>query len=347
MDKAWPRFLIVSLLLAAPLRADLAGAKAAYARGVELEKSKHYVAAMNEYKAALDEEPAYAFAHRQIGNCLYYLGNKQGAVSEYESYLAARPEDAQVKAFSDRLKSELPSPAAGPATLESPRPSRPVQAPPMLQDSFYVGLSAAEAATSSDDMQQLLPGVVIKDSGSLLASLKAGFLSESGFWLEGAYTYGPWRQYPILYSSSGFQWKETYTFTESTFSLEPGFRFPVGRKVALGGGIAFGLSNQYVSHVSTLGQSEWASGSNYSYSPEIKCSLAFSHIGVDIDLGYHISKSGTMKSDSGVPVLYYSNLATLTKSPWIVDNSGVFLRVGAVYYFSKPMALATASKHEP
>jgi hypothetical protein len=117
-------------LSASGLKADMAGAQAAYKRGMDKDKLKDYQGAMGEYQAALAAEPRYAYAWRQIGNDRYYLGDKTGALEAYDKYLAVVKNDPRTQAFADRLRSQLGAtaavapvaPAAAAAGAEAGRP---------------------------------------------------------------------------------------------------------------------------------------------------------------------------------------------------------------------------------
>lgn len=91
--------------LATLANAGLPEAKEAYSRGLALEKAKQYGQAIEVYEAALLADPSYAYAHKQIGNCHYYQGDKASALKHYDAYLAAVPTDAAAKRFADGIRS--------------------------------------------------------------------------------------------------------------------------------------------------------------------------------------------------------------------------------------------------
>jgi len=205
-----------------------------------------------------------------------------------------------------------------------------------FSDAPFMGLSLGAVVTDKADMQALLPLAAVPDTLGLLGRLKIGYLSESGFSVEGAYTAGPRRTYAVTYASGGGTYTDSYTLYESTFSVEPAFRTPLGPTVAFGAGLEAGYSAYSYSMTSPMSSGESYSSNAYSFSPELKLSAFFGRFGLDLDLGYHISKSGILKDSGGAPRLV-PNLATGGSSPWSIDNSGIFARVGGVYYFSSPI----------
>lgn len=115
-------FSMILALACVPLRADVAGAKAAFYRGLGLERAKSYPEAIKAYQSALVAEPRYAWADRQMGNCFYYLGDKAEALRHYDAYLALVGNDVKTRAFADRLRAELDGavPAATAAVEPAP-----------------------------------------------------------------------------------------------------------------------------------------------------------------------------------------------------------------------------------
>ncbi len=104
---------LLFLALVTVARAGVPEAKAAYTRGLALEKSKQYAQAIQEYEAALAAEPRYVYANKQLGNCYYFQGDKAAALKQYDTYLAAVPGDLAVKGVADGLR------AAGGASANS------------------------------------------------------------------------------------------------------------------------------------------------------------------------------------------------------------------------------------
>ena len=350
MAKAGPAFLIVSLLaLASPLLAGLSAAKEAYLQGLAKEKAKEYFEAINYYKASLEEYHAYVYAQRQLGNCYYANGDKDMALKSYDAYLAVMPSDDSVRAFADRLRAELgkggPSLQLTPSAIEALEPPSArrqsmglvAEEDPVFQDVFYMAGELGIVFTSSADMQRLAPGSSVSDRYGNVGQLRAGFLSATGFFFEGAYAFGPYREYNNTYADSTGSYTQTWQFSESTFSIEPGFRVPLNRHFGLGLGVALGYSNASLGALDVPGLPvQRYSGSGFSYTPELKFSFYFGKIGLDLDLGYHNSTISPMKDNTGLP-LTAQNYSTLKTEAWAMDNSGFEAKIGAVLYFDPPL----------
>jgi hypothetical protein len=228
------------------------------------------------------------------------------------------------------LASSLRGEAAGPALL-SPLPP----GTPSLRDTVYVGASVGVVGSDSADVQALVPNAAVGDAYGSLVLLKLGFLSESGFCLEGAYSFGPYRQYQFDY----VQEQDAYALSESTLSIEPGYRVVLGSMGILGAGLAFGWSRDALLFSVTGSQENFSqslTGSNISYAPELKLSLVFGRLGLDLDGGYLSSQSGIMKDMSGAPHPV-PNVISGGSSSWNMDNSGMFLRLGMVLYWEAPL----------
>jgi hypothetical protein len=209
---------------------------------------------------------------------------------------------------------------------------------PRLGDAVFVGASLGAVGNDSSDVQELVPNAAVQDAYGTLVQLRLGFISESGFSLEGAYAFGPYRQYQFNY----VQEQDAYSLSGSTVSIEPGYRVVINRMSMLGVGFAVGYTTDAL-EFSVAGSSQVFSqtltGSNMSYAPELKLSMVFGGLGVDVDGGYLISKSGIMSDSSGAPHPV-PNAISGNSSSWMMDNSGIFLRVGLVLYLSPPLRQA-------
>lgn len=67
-----------------------------------------YPAAIAEYKASLAYADNYFWAHKQLGNCFYAMGDRAQALAEYELYLKSNRKDVQVQKIVDLLKDAKP-----------------------------------------------------------------------------------------------------------------------------------------------------------------------------------------------------------------------------------------------
>jgi hypothetical protein len=328
--KARNQVLTLCILVAAfRLHAGIDDAKADYMRGLKLELAKNYVAALAAYKAALAEYPSYVYADRQLANCYYYLGDKDDSARECGIYLAAKPDDAQVRAFADRLRRDGDISPEAEEGLEPPGSNaRP------YQNSLYIGLSVAEVMNEMSDVQQLSPNTAFLDQTGTAGKFKIGVLLEEGFWFEGSFDFGPDRSYTLQDPLTSPQ--ASIYLSERTFSVEPGFRFPLGSILSLGAGVALGYSFDSLLYSPSNGPTQVYDGSGFVYTPEFKLSLALGKIGFDIDAGYHNSKISPLRDNNGYP-LTVADLNSGAPENWTMDNSGYFLRMGLLYYFNSPM----------
>jgi hypothetical protein len=208
---------------------------------------------------------------------------------------------------------------------------------PLLRDSVYGAVALGAVGNDSADVQQLVPNAAAQDAYSTLVQLKLGFLTASGFCLEAGYTFGPYRQYQFNY----VQEQDAYSLSGSTISLEPMYRVVINSVAMLGLGVAVGYTSDSLEFTQagvSPGFDQTIYGSNVSYAPELKLSMVFGHLGVYVDGGYLSSRSGIMHDSSGAPHPV-PNVIDGTSSPWMMDNSGIFLRVGLVLYLSPPLQM--------
>ncbi|MES2200641.1 MAG: tetratricopeptide repeat protein [candidate division FCPU426 bacterium] len=110
--------VLMTFSFAVPAAASVEAAKAAYQRGVSLERNKQYTEAIKEYQAALDASPNYFYAHKQMGTCYYYLGDKSSALAHYDAYLAKAP-DAAIKSLADKMRAAGVTPASASGSAAS------------------------------------------------------------------------------------------------------------------------------------------------------------------------------------------------------------------------------------
>jgi tetratricopeptide (TPR) repeat protein len=321
------RHALLALLLLAPLRlrASLSDAKAAYLKGLKFEIAKDYDSAIAAYDDCLDAYPTYVFAHRELANCDYYLGRLNDAAKECAIYLTVHPEDEQVQAFAKRLSE---SGAGGTDTGIIP------ELPDPYADTPFLGFALGEVDVENSDVQELSPGASFLQDTGVLSELRLGWLWADGFWLEGIYSDGPNRDYsvPAGQGSSSFN----LALGEWSLGIEPGFRFPMGRNVSLGGGLEVGYAWDNLDYSSAATQGQYYSGSGFCYTPELKLALALGHLGLSINGGFHTARITPLKDASGYP-LTVADLGTGESVNWTMDNSGYFLSLELDYYLHAPM----------
>jgi hypothetical protein len=345
LAKAGHQLLSVLLLALAPTLSagsngalaqnpGLEGAQAAYMQGLAQERSKNYVGALEFYKSALVAYPSYVYADRELANCYDYLGDTEDASRECGIYLAVKPHDALVRAFAERLARGNAAPqGAVTALLPAAAEAQP------FQQTLYAGISVGWVLSDNSDVQRLSPGSDLTDPSGVMESFRLGLLTDAGFWLEGAFSAGPDRDYSLAGPGSGDP--AGLELTENTLSLEPGFRFPLGAHVTLGGGVAIGISSAELVYSPQSGAVQSYTGSGFVYTPEVKISLVFGGLGLDIDAGFHNSQISPLKDSNGFPLIV-ADLATGSPENWTMENSGYFIRLGVVYYLKPPMAPSAA-----
>jgi tetratricopeptide (TPR) repeat protein len=213
--------------LAGPLAASVEDAASAYRRGAALERAGDNASAVVEYQASLAHDPAYFYAWRQIGNCYARERLYASAVDAYQHYLDAKPGDAAVRAYSDRLRqaAHLPAPS---------------------NNEFYAGLALHPVLLSVADFAAMVPDGSTKPSGGLGVAygVEGGWRHSSGAYVQAGYLMG---------LSKRHQWKEsndtvtnTLSAGLSSFYVAPGYqmRLPLGWGVpiSVGGHLGLGLA---------------------------------------------------------------------------------------------------------
>jgi hypothetical protein len=143
-------FLGLSLLLALAGRsawADTApSAQSLYDQGLAHERSKDYVLAIHEFKAALEADPDYSLAYGQLGNCYFYLGHMDWALAVYDRYLKAHPGDLGIKKTADSIRASLAAKGAASASESST-----ASAADLTQTAIPVPVSGSALAQASDE----------------------------------------------------------------------------------------------------------------------------------------------------------------------------------------------------
>jgi tetratricopeptide (TPR) repeat protein len=219
--------LIACLSLAQAAHASLEDAAAAYRRGAALERAGDNSDAVVEYQASLAHDPAYFYAWRQIGNCYARLRLYSAALEAYQHYLDAKPDDAAVRAYAQRLRQaqHVPAPAAS---------------------EFYAGLALHPVLLSVADFAAMVPDGSTKPSGGLglACGIEGGWRHSSGAYVQAAYLMGLAKRH---------QWKESNDTVTNTLSaglsgfyVAPGYQQRVasawGIPISVGGHLGLGLA---------------------------------------------------------------------------------------------------------
>jgi Flp pilus assembly protein TadD len=97
-----------------PVSGDRPGAEAAFARGLDAQKSNRLAEAMQQYRLATQMDPAYFGAYYNLGLAANDSGNLSAALSAYEKALALEPDsvDARYNFALTLRKAEYPVDAA-------------------------------------------------------------------------------------------------------------------------------------------------------------------------------------------------------------------------------------------
>jgi len=96
----WKIAVLLLILTPGLCRADdLELALSHYRKGVSLESTRNYVQAIQEFQESLSLAPYYFWANRELGNCFYYLGDKDHSINAYKRYLEEDPDDRSLNSF--------------------------------------------------------------------------------------------------------------------------------------------------------------------------------------------------------------------------------------------------------
>jgi len=318
--------LLLALFFSASFaRADVNQAKALYSAGAKLQAQKQYQAAIEQYEKSLQAEPRYAYSYKQIGTCKYYLNDKSGALEAYEKYYAAVPTDAQVKGMIDRLKASGSAAASG----ESPAAATKKEEGG-LNPSFYLGFAIGMVGNDGSDVKSLYPSGFSPSVGTfaLLEDLRAGYQFSSGLAVEGGYenyNRGATASFPSAYSSSSV----LFIFAESVYFVEPVYRFQLGRKITLDGGLKLGYASLSVQSSSAYSSSLVYSGSGLMYMPEARIQFILGRkVGLDLGAGYRIDSISPLKSSFG-------NATDSSGGNWAANDGGLEYKLGLNIYFKR------------
>ncbi|HTB21605.1 MAG TPA: tetratricopeptide repeat protein [bacterium] len=130
-----------------------------YAQGIRHERTKDYVLAVHEFKAALKLDPDYSQAYGQLGNCYYYLGHKDWALTVYDRYLKTHPKDLAIKKTADSIRAQQAGSAAAISSTADAVPE-PLSGTPdassVSQTAIPVPVSGTGLAQASDQQMNAI-----------------------------------------------------------------------------------------------------------------------------------------------------------------------------------------------
>lgn len=354
-------------------RAYTAAALARFQAGRQYQAAGQLRWAVLSYEAALTADPSLTACYKALGTIYYEAGDHRGALYFYDRYLATNPDDTATRNFDSGLRASLgaatPAQASVPATgVEGGSNSAQHPGGP-FRPGFDVRLPVTGILASSADVDEFYGAYAPPPSGytetdnepgaALAWATGLGFdygLS-NGFVTGLDFLYGPNRHYSVA-NPVGFEgqnlWTETDTYSISQYSLllTPGWRFKVGGHVVLEPRLGLGVMEASMVQgenivVSPLGDeffgvpsggaspagsySATSSGLGYAVWPEIRGEYLFGQFGVGFSLGYLLNTPTAQKytAVSGNP----ANAAAITGPNPVVP----FPTVGApVEYQSSP-----------
>ena len=320
-------FMVMALLFfaATQVHATAEGAKAAFMKGLAKEKAKDYQGAITDYQAALQEYPGYIYANKQMGNCYYYMGDKAQALKNYDAYLAVKKDDATTKAFADKMRPAGDSAAQG---AEGSSEGSKVK----INPSFYLGPTLSYMMIGGDDLITGISGATVS-TVAFAGGLNLGYQLDNGFFVGGGYELLA-RVSTVGFSASGFSGAAAIdVISESVFFVEPGYRFPLSRKIALLGGLKLGYASDSLTFGSSSSSSVAAvaiTGSGLMYEPEAGIQFILGHrVGLNLNLGYRID-SVTPSAVGGVAISSSGSAPAFS-----IVNSGMQLSLGLNIYFHR------------
>jgi hypothetical protein len=321
-------------VLASGLRADAAAVSADYKLGQRYQAAHQWGNAAHQYLQVLRDDPGATWVYKSLGTTYYMAGDKSGALSYYRRYLAAYPQDAQTRAFADRLAASLGAAAPGAQEGESP-PS------PAHPGGFSLRLESGAVSNSGADLTTLyttpfstpsIPSGVAPDGG-----IGVDYAMDKGFVAGFDLFDGPIRAYTVTVTG-GFNEVDTWSINNLTIMLTPGWRFFPGShwilepRLGLGYMDTSGTVSFAVEGMSA--QSETFSAAGLAFWPQLRAEYLFGNWGLGAGLGYLVADLSPVKNSSGTDVQTIS--ASGTVSNWGLQNGGLTFSIFGAYHFQAP-----------
>ena len=333
------RLLLISLILAlAPafaIATPADDAKAAYMRGAAKEKAQDYKGAIDEYQGALKAYPGYFYANKQIGNCYYRLGKPAEAIEQYDIYLAKAPNDAATKNFADSLRAKA---GAAPKEKVAKKEAAKGDGEMGLNPAFYLGFGFGMISNDGSDLTKGSTGASVALGLNFLEELHLGYQWPNGLAVEGGYQNFN-RLATVTYGSSSSGGGTAYVIGDTTFFVEPLYRFQMAKRITLDGGLQLGYTSTSLTFASVASSSSSSSssslalsGSGITFMPEGRVNFMLGRrVGLHLGAGYRIATI-TVKGSSASTS---SSGSSSSGGSGDLNNGGLTYKLGLDIFFSR------------
>jgi tetratricopeptide (TPR) repeat protein len=323
-------FVLKSILLAAAMLAAagraIAGtdeAKTYYMAGLTKERSKDYGGAIPDFKYALQKDPTYDFARKQLGNCFYYLGQYRAAITQYDLYLADHPEDDATRRFVANLRGKNEGPTDQPEFSQGDggQVSGGQEGPlGLIRSRFYAGLNLGDVLVSTNLTTVTVSGFSVGTDVAFNGDGHIGYQWQNGLALElGEEIFVRAATFSDVYGD-----QLAFGAFETAFCIEPLYRFPLSRRGALLVGIKLGLSSA-TAHINKGGIAGIGGPTANStlIEPDVRYQFLVGRmVGLEAGLEYRSATFTFNPSETGGEALN-------------IDDSGLVLRIGVDVYFGR------------
>jgi hypothetical protein len=315
--------LLAAVFVLVPnLRADTIATQADYRLGQQYAGAKQWGAAVRQYLKVLQDDPKALYVYKAVGTAYYQAGDRKGALVYYHRYLAAYPSDVATATFVARLEG---SPALAPAETATTTISE-------IPFGLTARIELGGVPNSGADIIQLYGSGSGASSMGAIAGLGADYALRGGFIGGLDLLWGPQRNYTATYSAAGASTTDTWTVSNLSVFLTPGWRFRVMPKLLVEPrlGLGFMMSNVHA----TLGSGGAfdAAASGPVFWPQVRGEWLFGKYGVGLNLGYLLASFNPVKDSHGNTVQVYD--ASGNPSNWSVNNGGISASVYGTYHFN-------------